>query len=197
MGYHRAGFDVVGVDIEPQPNYPFEFHQADALTFDLRGYDAVHASPPCQLFTRLGNHTAAARAARHKNLIWPTRFRLQSTGVPYVIENLPGAPLDQPYLLCGAAMGLEVVRHRMFESSVFLMVPSCGHTQGGTKSGQYVGFRRGRHPDGWRPPRAGEAQWRDACGVPWMTTREARQVIPPAYTELIGAQLLDLVGAVA
>src|SRR5262245_41316846 len=100
MGYHRLGFEVVGVDIKPQPNYPFEFHQADALTFPLEGFDAVHASPPCQHASAL---SVMANAGEYPDLIPPTRERLIASGLPYVIENVVGAVLIGPFTLCGAS----------------------------------------------------------------------------------------------
>ena len=117
MGYHRAGWAVTGVDIEPQPHYPFQFIQADAMTFDLRGYDAIHASPPCQAFSSL---KSMWNAKEHANLIDATRERLRQNGTPYVIENVPGAPLTRLVVLCGTMFDLgtttaELRRHRTFE----------------------------------------------------------------------------------
>jgi hypothetical protein len=173
MGYHRAGFDVVGVDIAPQPHYPFEFHQADALECPLDGYDAVHASPPCQAHSK----ATAWRGDRltHPELIAPTRRRLQRCGVPWVIENVPQAPIRRDYLLCGSAFGIAVQRHRAFETSWggFGMVNAC------------------RHQDLLPFMHKGERAFADAMGCSWMTVKEAREAIPPAYTEFIGAQLLD------
>lgn len=127
VGYHRAGFEVVGVDLHPQPDYPFEFWQADALTFDLTGFDAVHASPPCQLHTR-AKHLRVAQGGESKalDLVEPTRARLRSLGVPYVIENVPGAPLHG-VTLCGSSFGLKVRRHRVFESNVYIPPLACDH----------------------------------------------------------------------
>ena len=129
MGYHRAGFDVVGVDIRPQPRYPFEFHQADALEFLLDGFDAIHASPPCQAHTAL---SVMWNAREHPNLIPETRRLILEIGLPYVIENVVGArrELDHPVEICGAALGLgtathQLARHRLFECSFPAMVPPC------------------------------------------------------------------------
>lgn len=131
MGYHRAGFDVVGVDIAPQPHYPFEFHQGDAMAWPLDGFDAIHASPPCQGY--LNEHfrvTPSGHVRRnHPRLIVPIRDRLIAAGVPYVIENIPSARahLRNPYQLCGSSFGLAVRRHRLFEASVLLMSLPCAH----------------------------------------------------------------------
>src|ERR1035437_665181 len=116
MGYHRAGFEVVGVDIKPQPHYPFEFHQGDALTYPLEGFDAYHASPPCQRFS-------AMQMIHHNQEVWPDlvdpiRQRLIATRKPYVIENVPATPLRVDLMLCGTMFGLRMPRHRIFESNI-------------------------------------------------------------------------------
>lgn len=186
MGYHRAGFEVVGVDIEPQPHYPFEFVQADALLWAPRveGFDAIHASPPCQRYTTGGR--VRDREAR-PDLVGAVRAMLERIGKPYVIENVPGAPLRPDAMLCGSHFGLDVRRHRIFESSV-AMPPAmiCNH------SGKIVGVYG--HPHG----RAGAwpgmlpstvETWQRAMGIDWMTAAEMSQAIPPAYTEFIGKAL--------
>ena len=127
MGLHRAGYEVTGVDIEPQPNYPFRFIQADAVEFYPVGFDLVWASPPCQAFTaykRRSDHVAP-----RPNLIPATRDLLRREGVPYIIENVPGARehLHEPAQLCGSSFGLNVRRHRLFETSFPLLVPTCNH----------------------------------------------------------------------
>lgn len=172
MGYHRAGFDVVGVDINPQPNYPFEFHQADAMTFPLEGFDAIHASPPCQ-------HYSVATKWRgdptsHPDLLQPTIDRLSAHGAPFVVENVPGAPMAADLMLCGSMFGLKVRRHRLFmvRPTIAWMTPPCHH----------VGLLPFMHK--------GERAYADALGVPWMSSIEGRQAIPPAYSEFIGTQLL-------
>jgi DNA (cytosine-5)-methyltransferase 1 len=125
VGYHRAGFEVVGVDLHPQPHYPFEFHQADAMTYPLDGFDAIHASPPCQAYSVANNIHGRAD---HPMLIPSVRERLLATGLPYVIENVPRGPLINPVTLCGLTFGLNVKRHRLFESNVFMLSPPCtGH----------------------------------------------------------------------
>lgn len=178
-GYHRAGFDVVGVDIRPQPRYPFEFHQADAMTCPLDGFDAIHASPPCQHYANVTAWRGAP--GDHPDLIGPTRQRLIDSGLPWVIENVPEAPIRRDLLLCGSQFGLKVRRHRAFETSprLFALVPPC------------------RHRDLLPFMHKGERAYADALGCHWMTNREAREAIPPAFTEHIGHLLMRELAAVA
>jgi DNA (cytosine-5)-methyltransferase 1 len=194
MGYHQAGFDVVGVDNTPQPRYPFEFHQADALTFPLEGYDVIHASPPCQAFS-VANHIHGR--SDHPDLIGVTRQRLQQVQMPYIIENVPGAPLRAPAVLCGLAFGLNVKRHRWFETSFPLLVPPCGdHTTeylvifGGSPRTRAKQLGR-TEKDGpiLRRGRAPIQDGRAAMGIDWMNGNELSQAIPPAYTCFIGEVL--------
>lgn len=190
MGYHRAGFTVVGVDIRPQPNYPFEFHQADAMSFPLDGFDAIHASPPCQAFTaykRRPNHVG-----EYPNLIADVRSRLVTTGVPFVIENIPGAraELRNPIQLCGSSFGLDVRRHRLFESNILLGVPPCNHgwqTPRFPQATNRKNLRRTVEVGVYRIPLAVQQK---AMGIDWMRLDELSEAIPPAYTEHIGQQLL-------
>jgi DNA (cytosine-5)-methyltransferase 1 len=203
-GYARAGFDVVGVDIKPQPRYPFEFIQADALTFPLVGFDAFHASPPCQ---RHSQATAAGAWKNHPDLIPATRDRLAATGLPYVIENVPRAPLVNPLVLCGTMFGLTATdddgtelhlkRHRLFESNVPLYARRwCDHPKGVQWAGSYGGARRDkveartvRH-GGYVPSARVQGE---LLGIDWMRERELYEAIPPAYTEWVGRQLLAAV----
>lgn len=195
-GYQRAGFYVVGVDIEPMPNYcGDEFAQADALDFDLTGFDAVHASPPCQAFT------AYKRRPRHvadrPNLIPAVREKLRGWGGPYVIENVPGAPLENPVQYCGSSLGLDVRRHRWFESNVALMAPPCAHGQQTARfapATNRTNLRRTVEVGVWRIPLDVQQQ---AMGIDWMTLPELSQAIPPAFTEHIGEQLLSALEAAA
>jgi DNA (cytosine-5)-methyltransferase 1 len=186
VGYHRAGFDVVGVDINPQPHYPFKFVQADAMTYPLEGFDAIHASPPCQRWAEAG--TNRRLGDEHPDLLAPTRDRLWTWGEPWVIENIPTAPMPNGFILCGATFGLPIVRHRLFETHPYLglMPTSCHQTQW---------WRAVDHGPGFYPYARGswETAWREhvlPVVWPWMTLNEAGQAIPPAYTEFIGRQLL-------
>jgi DNA (cytosine-5)-methyltransferase 1 len=193
VGYHRAGFDVVGVDNRPQPHYPFEFHQADAMTYPLDGFDAIHASPPCQAFT-----TAQSINGRsHPDLLAPTRERLRGWGGVWVIENVPGAPMRPDFILCGSTFGLQVMRHRWFEfhQATYTLQHPCQHVWEGDgpvgvyghtgRSSKFDPTKRGSGNHGWMV-----ADWRRAMGIDWMTRDELAQAIPPAYTEYIGYQLL-------
>lgn len=185
MGYHRAGFDVVGVDNRPQKHYPFEFHQADAFEYVAEHgheFDVIHASPPCQAYSEA---TPMQARTKHPDLIVATRQALKATGKPYIIENVDGARrlLIEPVMLCGTMFGLGVWRHRWFETKPRLvyLVPPCRHDfHPVLVSGS--GHGRGEA----RPP-----EMIDALGVPWMKVRaEARQAIPPVYTEFLGKQLM-------
>lgn len=151
MGLHQAGFDVTGVDIEPQPRYPFKFIQADALTFPLEGYDFIWASPPCQRYS-IATQCQPGLAEQYPDLIDPIRMRLQATGLPYAIENVEGAfsRLRNPTLLCGVMFGLDMYRHRLFETSYevglilhpnHLVVCSRAMRTMGLGCGWMVGFR--------------------------------------------------------
>ena len=205
MGYHRAGFEVVGVDVRPQPNYPFEFHQMDALEAGWYGFDAIHASPPCQAYSVL-RHAAEHKGSDYVDLVDETRDLLRSTGLPYVIENVPGAPLDASVVLCGSMFGLgangrQLRRHRLFESNVPMMSSPCNHqgeaigVYGGGPTGRYT-FGNGAKKDYYNR-RGGYqgtiAEKREAMGIDWMNAREINQAIPPAYTEWLGAYLLQAV----
>lgn len=150
MGYHRAGFDVVGVDIKPMPRYPFEFHQGDAIEFIREHgheFDVIHASPPCQAFTAL---RTMPNAKPHDDLLTPTRALLKEIGLPYVIENVPGAPMSNYITLCGSMFDLgtgeaELRRHRLFEIEPMpLFVPQCRHGWRAKVIGVYGGHDRDR-----------------------------------------------------
>jgi DNA (cytosine-5)-methyltransferase 1 len=196
MGYHRAGFEVEGVDIKPQPHYPFRFHQADAFTFPLAGYDCYHASPPCQHASKIAKLNRVLRPGKynHANLIPEIRDMLIATGKPYVIENVPGANLDNPVVLCGSWFGLNVRRHRLFECSFpALSTPCCHYWQVprfkslDRRTTQLAGVV-GVHGHLNYP---GEQQLREkAMRIDWMTVVELTQAIPPVYTEYIGKFLM-------
>jgi len=186
-GYVDAGFEVCGIDIDPQPRYPYPFFQEDAISHARkygRHFDAIHASPPCQAHT----NAQKIQGNEHPDLIGPTRELLLELGKPFVIENVPGAPLFEPIELCGAMFGLETYRHRLFETNWQLAAPAHpDHVARTTKMG--------------RPPKDGEYMHvvgnfsgvdraRDVMGMPWANRDGLREAIPPAYTEHIGRQLL-------
>lgn len=206
VGYHRAGFtEIVGVDVNQQPRYPFAFLEADALDF-MRGmlaggsplgyrlddFDAIHASPPCQAYSQL----ASLSNTEHPELVVPVRNLLIISGKTWVIENVIGAPLNCPVLLCGSMFGLGIWRHRIFESSVMLMSPfKCKHKSHpnpidvtGT-GGPFNGTRKASGGGVSRKPH-NIAHAQRVMGIDWMTRREISQAIPPAYTEFIGKQLI-------
>jgi hypothetical protein len=199
MGYVRAGFDVVGVDIAPQPNYAGHmFVQADAVDFLLANFskfDAFHASPPCQAHSALGKGTNG-NSEDYPDFLEATRAVLSMTGKPYVIENVQGAPLIDPIKLCGEMFGLKVIRHRLFESNFQLEQPA--HIK---HRGKVAGWNHGVKQDGPYFAVYGNGggkgnldEWRDAMGMPWCQTKlEIAEAIPPAYTEYIGAQLMAAV----
>lgn len=181
MGLHRAGFDVIGVDLEPQPRYPFQFVQACALSFELGQFDFVWASPPCQAFTaykRRPNHVA-----ERPNLIPEIRELL--AGKLHCIENVPSAPLRDPVTLCGSMFDLDVRRHRNFEFSFPLLAPLCAHHKQTPRFPQATNRKNKRSTvevGVWRIPL--ETQ-RKAMGIDWMDLEELSEAIPPAYSEFI------------
>lgn len=195
MGYHRAGFDVVGVDIVSRPDYPFDFVKADALEFldcgGAEGFDVIHASPPCQAFTRAGRlREAQGGKVSSPDLLEPVRERLRSIGKPYIIENVPEAPLIDPLILCGSSFGLRVRRHRAFETRpVLVMRPPCNHGTQGRPIGVYH-VMGDSIPNGGRTARTLE-EGQLAMGIDWMQWPELKEAIPPVYTEFIGKQLLE------
>lgn len=223
MGYHRAGFDVVGVDINPQPRYPFEFKQMDAMD-TLRGasqmvtnfgtsgldFDAIHASPPCQAYSV----TRHSHGKTHPELVEPVRELLQEIGLPWVMENVPGAPMTNYVELCGASFELEATdddgaplvlrRHRLFETSFMVWSPPPCECARYRNAGVMVGGVYGAGPSnrskspwkgsdrrrgGYTPKQHVRAE---LMGIEWMTQAELSQAIPPAYTEWVGRQLLGV-----
>jgi DNA (cytosine-5)-methyltransferase 1 len=204
-GYQTAGFYVVGVDINPQPRYcGDEFVQHDALEVFADGaltdsFDAIHASPPCQRYSVANNIHGRTD---HPDLIAKTREALIATGLPYVIENVEGARrhMVDPVTICGLSVGMNVRRHRLFESNFPLMVPPCGDHSGDwlLVFGHTVLERSGQidrnTPSGgprFRRRHVGTDKGREAMGIDWMNRDELSEAIPPPYTELIGHQLMD------
>lgn len=201
VGYQRAGWNVDGVDQVFKYDYPFRMRIADAVD-SLRAmlvykpffesYDAIHISPPCQRYA-----TGTKNPDKHPDLVPVVQELLDEIGKPYIIENVPGAPLRNPVQLCGSGFGLGVRRHRHFESNVPLVGMPCDHESQGTPIGVY-----GDHPDRkrqWRPTTgtsrgvraATLAEGREAMGIDWMDWKDLTQAIPPAYTEHLGRQLLQ------
>ena len=217
MGYHRAGFEVVGVDNRPQPHYPFEFVLGDAIDvlhrmlagekflasdgkwYGIEDFDAIHASPPCQAYSGMRRITIAryGAAPEHPDLIDATRSVLEATGRIWVMENVQNSPLRTQIILCGAAMGLSgIARHRHFESSILLPAPPrCAHLRQPQTIGVY-----GQRPDGRRVSYRHHRLVRIAnslieaqklMGIDWMDWSEITQSVPPVYTEWIGNRLLE------
>ena len=209
MGYHRAGFDeIVGIDIVPQPNYPFTFIQGDALVppVDLDAFDLIHASPPCQAYS-IANRLGHMDPDRYPRFIEPTRALL--AGRPSVIENVEGAPLLDPYRLCGSMFNLSahdpdmgrimwLKRHRLFETSFPMMLPAdtcllhrgnIAGVYGGGGEDRKRALRNGKTGRGGYTPKAQVR--RDLMDMPWATMREVNEAIPPAYTEYIGQAFLE------
>ena len=202
MGYHRAGYDdIVGVDLVPQPRYPFRFVQDDALAYlaqlchtgEMAEYDLIHASPPCQA------HSIGAKfkgvADSYDDLVPATRRMLKASGRPYVIENVPLAPLDNPLELCGSMFGLPLIRHRLFECNPAIWFPpgphACQHLYTASRN-SYSTFANGATAI---TVAGNNYRWEDgeiAMDIDWMSNRrELSQAIPPAYTEYIGRQMLE------
>lgn len=210
IGYVRAGFEVVGVDSNPHAlsYYPLEGWHADALEvldglhdeIDPRSFDVIAASPPCQPHTRT-KHVARAqgKATKKPDLLEPVRSRLVALGVPYIIENVEGAPLLDPIRLCGSTFGLKVRRHRLFESSALLLGNGpCRHKEQGKPVGVYHRMNdtvQGRnHATGEWVVGGSTArtleEGQEAMGIPWLPWDLLREAIPPAYTEHLGRQVL-------
>jgi len=198
MGYSRAGFDVTGVDLHPHPDYPFAFRQGDALEVladveFVRTFDLVHASPPCQHYA-----TGTRDRSKHPDLVGPVRDLLIAAGVPYIIENVPQAPLIDPVRLCGSSFGLRVRRHRDFESSLPLEGEPCRHDAQREVVGVYgdhFDTREYFRPDGTRRGNKARslADGQHAMGgLWWMKWDDLREAIPAQYSEHLGRQARDL-----
>lgn len=202
MGLWRAGFDVTGVDIEPQPRYPFPFIHADALDVRFRGFDFIWASPPCQADTAM-KHAPGAKGDANPRLIVPMRARLKASGVPWVMENVVGAALLDPVTLCGSMFGLgaqgyQLQRHRLFESNFPIPPLECCH-DARPVIGVYGGHSRCRAAsaggrgtkDVWIGGHKAAAS--EAMGIDWMTLEEISEAIPPAYSEHIGRAAIAII----
>lgn len=200
VGYHRAGFEVVGVDIDPQPNYPYEHHVGDALLYAAEHghrFDAIHASPPCQTHSALteGNRKRPGWSDDHVDLIPETRVLLDRIGKPYVIENVAGAPIRKDVMLCGEMFGLAVIRHRFFElggwsASAPAHPPHRGRVQGWRHGVHYDGPYFAVHGDGGG--KGSVADWQAAMGIDWTgVKREIAEALPPVYTEYVGRALME------
>ena len=181
-GYADAGFEVIGVDIEPQPRYPFEFIQADAVeylaTADLTGFDAIAASPPCPAYANVT--LWRGDQSKHPDLLPPVLALLEAQRLPWIVENVENAPLRPDFILCGSQFGLRIRRHRWFQTSWYGygLLPPCAHRS-----------------DDLPFMHKGERAYADALGCKWMTSRGGRQAIPPAYTHYLGQQLLTHIAA--
>ncbi len=192
MGFHQAGFEVIGIDIEPQPKYPFQFIQADAIEYlksNWQKFDAIHGSPPCQGYSNL---TPKDHKHKHEKMIDVLRAELLKTGKPFIIENVAGARHDliKPIMLCGSMFKLRTQRHRYFETSFEIEVPyKCDHSQlpllvtTASKASREKRFKLGM-----KPKSVGNAPL--AYGIDWMDFKGLKEAIPPAYTKFIGSQLL-------
>lgn len=190
-GYHRAGFEVVGIDIKRQPNYPFRSVVYDVrclANWFLTKFDVIHASPPCQAYSPLG---ALSPDKEYPDLVAFTRALLIGSGVPYVIENVMSAPLikERSIVLCGAMFGLRTYRHRRFESSLPLKAPAHPKHAVLTATKQ----RKARWAEGWNVSITGDVGTYvgpEAMGIDWMNGNELCESVPPAYTQFIGEQLM-------
>lgn len=206
MGYYRAGFEIVGVDIKPQPYYPFTFIKADALDIRLDGFDAYHASPPCQGYSSHTNDNSKwvhyHQGKQTPRLIIPMRDKLTATMKPFVIENIPDAfvELRAVILLCGSMFGLAVNRHRLFETNFPILSPGHGKCQGRLKK---YAARNSLDYDSRIMSVTGKGRnagclevWQDLMGITWpMRQTDIVEAIPPAYTEYIGQCLMKLLAS--
>lgn len=195
MGYHRAGFDVIGIDLHPRRCYPFECHQDDALEFLMASewpvtFDVIHASPPCKTHSSINTLPRPQMRLFDPNpdLLTPTLELLRQRPTPWIVENVPAAkPMPASSVtVCGSAFGLKVRRHRLFASSVPLVGTECDHAAQGRTLGVYGhggGFMKGAAI-------ARRGEFADLLGMPWADWRGAAQAIPPAYTEYLGRQLI-------
>jgi DNA (cytosine-5)-methyltransferase 1 len=188
-GLHLAGFDVEGWDIAPQKNYPYKFHLADALEADLSGFDFVWASPPCQEYS-VASRPWRLQGREYKDLIAATRAKLEASGKPWIMENVPGAPMRCDVMLCGSMFGLPLVRHRIFETNwpdLFLTNP-CQHPE-------VPVCVVGHGTPSWARRKNGEKNFtikerHEAMGIDWMNRNELSQAVPPAYSEFLARPIV-------
>jgi len=197
-GYHDAGFEVVGCDIDPQPRYPYQFVQGDALALlkyliasgEIDYFDAIHASPPCQGYS---NTKALHPDKEHPLLIEPVRNLLRQTGKPYIIENVPGAPLQNPVVLWGPMFGLKTFRRRLFETNPWMLAPPLGKKPKGSTtlaSRSYSRFADGATHISCVGHNFDPVDGAIAMQIDWMIREELAEAIPPAYTKYLGERLL-------
>lgn len=196
MGYHQAwpGAEIVGVDIAPQPRYPFAFVQADAMTYPLDGFDFIHASPPCQGYSRM-RHLPWLKDREYPLLLADTWERLDATGTAWAIENVEDAPMPSSIVLCGRMFGLPMFRHRRFGTSSLLLTPAHPRHTDVIHAGRRNLATRYRQGGGRDVAGLFPGTTASDVGLGWMSQREASQAIPPAYTRFIGEQLTEAVAA--
>jgi DNA (cytosine-5)-methyltransferase 1 len=195
MGYAQAGFEVTGIDVKHGKRYPFNYIKADVRDYlnndYLSQFDVIAASPPCQTHSATRHlRNAQGKSTTKVDMIEEVRQALVNSGKPYVIENVVGAPLMHPVLLCGSAFGLKVRRHRLFESNLQLAGTECNHKAQGKPVGIY-GSMRDEIPNGGHTAKTMQ-QANEAMGISHMIWSELVEAIPPAYTHYIGKQIKDL-----
>lgn len=194
MGLYRAGFDVDGWDITPQKNYPFTFHHGNALDVDVSDYDFVWASPPCQAYTIAG-HNQRRHGKIYQDLMAEVRAKLTQTKVLWVIENVSGAPMRCDVMLCGSMFGLNIVRHRIFETNYpdLILTSKCQHPRMPVTvcgSGTPTWARKALIKSGRKSGQFTSREKRDAMGIEWTTREELSQAVPPAYSEFLGRLMI-------
>ena len=195
MGYSKAGFEVTGIDLKHGKRYPFKYIRGDVMDYItdmnfLRSFDVIHASPPCQTFSATKHlRNAQGKSTSKLDLVEPVRNALIESGIPYIIENVEGAPLIDPVLVCGSAFDLKVRRHRLFESSFALVGTQCNHKKQGKPVGIY-GSMRDEIPNGGHTAKTME-EANEAMGIDWMIWGELVESIPPVYTAFLGLQIKE------